>query len=95
MTTERWCDVPGFESLYEVARDGRVRSLDRNVPQASRWGHTVRKWHEGCVLTPYTCKNGRKRVILHDAAHRRHLRFIDELVREAFQAGSDSGPDRD
>jgi NUMOD4 motif len=90
LSLETWCDVPGFELLYEVARDGRVRSLDRLVPQASRWGHTVRNRHEGRVLTPYICKNGRKRVVLHDAAHQRHLRYVDDLVREAFPAGSDS-----
>jgi NUMOD4 motif len=79
-----WRDLPGFEGLYQVALPDRVRSLDRWVPQASRWGHTVSKRHDGCVLKPFVCKNDRKRVVLHDGAHRRHLRYIDDLVREAF-----------
>lgn len=31
--TETWKAVPGFEGLYEVSDQGRVRSLDRVTPQ--------------------------------------------------------------
>jgi NUMOD4 motif len=82
--TEIWRDVPNFEGLYAVARDGRVRSLDRTVPQRSRWGHEVAKEHRGCVLRPYVCQNGRHRVVLHDADHRRHMRYVDRLVDDVF-----------
>jgi hypothetical protein len=83
-SAQGWCDVPGFESLYQVALPDRVRSLDRTVLQGSRWGHTVDKMHKGRVLTPFVCENGRQRVVLHDAAHRRHARYVDDLVREVF-----------
>jgi hypothetical protein len=63
-----------------------VRSLDRTILQGSRWGHPVMKLHHGRELTPYRCPNGRLRVVLHDAGHRRHARYVDDLVREAFGA---------
>jgi hypothetical protein len=44
------------------------------------------KLHHGRELTPYRCPNGRLRVVLHDAGHRRHARNVDDLVREAFGA---------
>lgn len=81
-----WRDALGFEDLYQVALPDRVRSLDRTVWQRSRWGHPVANRHHGRELTPYVCDNGRKRVVLHDHAHRRHLRFVDDLIREAFGA---------
>jgi hypothetical protein len=33
-TDERWLPVPGYEGLYEVSDQGRVRSLDRRVATA-------------------------------------------------------------
>lgn len=79
-----WRPIPGFEALYEIALDGRVRSLDRTVPQRGRYGTTQYNHHHGRVLRPYRCKNGRLRVILHDHAHRRHARYVDQLVEVVF-----------
>ena len=36
MDDERWSPVPGYDGLYEVSDQGRVKSLDRIV--RSRWG---------------------------------------------------------
>lgn len=41
MTTEEWRPVVGWEGLYEVSSEGRVRSLDRDTPNA-RTGGTSR-----------------------------------------------------
>lgn len=88
-TAHGWCDVLGFESLYQVAaRPERVRSVDRYVAQGSRWGHPIMKLHRGRELKPYVCDNGRLRVILH-ADGDRHCRYVDDLVREAFGAATD------
>lgn len=32
MSGERWKDVPGFEGIYQASNQGRVRSLDREIP---------------------------------------------------------------
>jgi len=50
----------------------------------SRWGHTVTTAHHVRLLAPYVCHNGRQRVVLHDEAHRRHMRYVDRLVDEVF-----------
>jgi hypothetical protein len=84
MSAERWVDVPGFEGSYQLRRDGRVRSVDRQVRQVSRWGHVVVNAHRGRVLKPFGTQNGRQRVVLHDADHRRHARYVDDLVADTF-----------
>ena len=83
-TPERWLPIPCFEGLYDVALPGRVRSLDRTVSQMSRWGRPIAYRHHGRELTPYVCDNGRLRVVLHDASHQRHLRYVDDLVKAVF-----------
>jgi hypothetical protein len=35
---EQWRPVAGFEGLYEVSDEGRVRSLDRTITCPGRWG---------------------------------------------------------
>ena len=82
--SERWRDVPGFEGLYQISAAGLVRSVDRRVAQGSRWGRRLTNTHRGRVLTPFVTPNGRKRVVLHDESHRRHARYLDELVAETF-----------
>jgi hypothetical protein len=37
MQKEIWRDIPGYEGLYQVSSEGRVRSLDREQPH-SRYG---------------------------------------------------------
>lgn len=81
--------VLNFIGLYVVNRSGCVHSLDRYVPQMSRWGHPVMKLHRGRQLSPFTTKTGRQVVVLHDHQHRRHCRQVDHLVREAFGAATD------
>ena len=82
--------VLNFIGLYVVNRSGTVRSLDRYIPQGSRWGHPVMKLHHGRELTPFTTKTGRQVVVLHDHQHHRHCRQVDHLVREAFGAAAES-----
>lgn len=37
-SAEQWRPVVGYEGLYEVSDHGNVRSLDREVRKANRWG---------------------------------------------------------
>lgn len=46
--SERWLPVVGWEDLYEVSDQGRVRSLDRAIPRSD--GRTFR--HKGRILRP-------------------------------------------
>ena len=47
VTEERWLPVVGYEGLYEVSDQGRVRSLDRWVPYRNS-----RRFCKGVMLKP-------------------------------------------
>lgn len=49
--SEEWRDIPGLEGRYQASDLGRVRSLDRQVEQISRWGKRMWRHHEGRVLS--------------------------------------------
>lgn len=79
---EIWCDIKEFEGLYEIAPDGRVRSVDRIVERAGdgyRWQH-----RRGVLRKSYIRKDGHEQISLSDAQHRRHTRSVAKLVAETF-----------
>ena len=77
---EVWKPVPGYEGLYEVSDQGRVRSLDRDITQKSRWGtwFTLRK--KGKLLRPGRMPQGHQSVAL----GRRNSQCVHKLVLMAF-----------
>jgi len=77
---ERWRAIVGFEGLYEVSDRGRVRSLDREYPQLSRWGTIYIKKQKGKILRPGVASNGYWTVAL----GRGKTRTVHSLVAEAF-----------
>jgi hypothetical protein len=82
MTNEEWVDVPDFDGIYQISRDGRVQSLDREVGDFLH-RHRVRG-HEMRTTVRY----GRTMVSLYrDNAHR--LYDMHELIAKTFadQAG--------
>lgn len=52
---EQWRTIPEFEGKYEASNYGRVRSLDRIVVRANRWGECEHQW-KGRVLKPVSHK---------------------------------------
>jgi len=77
MSRERWRPVVGYEGLYEVSDQGRVRSLDR---QARVRGGGLRA-HLGRVLRPY-CNPYPLVVLSRGGAHKTCK--VPRLVAEAF-----------
>lgn len=77
---EVWKPVPGYEGLYEVSDEGRVRSLDRDVTQTSRRGalYTLRK--KGKLLRPGRMPSGHLSVAL----GRGNSQCVHRLVLLAF-----------
>lgn len=73
--TEEWRPVVGFEGLYEVSSEGRVRSLDRNV----RGRHGMRRI-SGVLLRPGIASNDYPTV----AIGRGNTRTVHSLVAAAF-----------
>jgi hypothetical protein len=81
--TEIWRPVVGYEDLYEVSTQGRVRSFDRLSPHYQA-PHQRRK---GRLLIPRVKGKGRQAHYQHVALYRegqRHDRTIYRLVLEAF-----------
>jgi len=81
-THEEWRPVVGWEGLYEVSDQGRVRSLNRTV--ACKFGST--KLYKGRTLTgSVNPKTGYRTATLVDAAKgRKKYAVIHRLVLEAF-----------
>jgi hypothetical protein len=60
---ELWQPIEGYEGLYEVSDQGRVRSLDRLKTFQGRWGTTTNRI-KGRVLRPSKTLSGRWQVNL-------------------------------
>lgn len=52
MSGESWLAIPGFEGLYEVSDQGRVRSLNRTTARKDRWGRPSQIRVAGGLLKP-------------------------------------------
>lgn len=77
--TEVWKPIKGYEGLYLVSNNGKVKSLDR-VVQGGR-GPRV---HKGKELKPAPNSRGYMRVSLSDANGIKTRLFVHRLVAEAF-----------
>ena len=77
---EIWKDVPGYEGQYQVSNKGRVRSLDREIEQMSRWGTPYKKSVKGITLRPGRMPAGHVSVSL----GRCNSQCVHKLVLLAF-----------
>lgn len=83
MTEEIWRPIEGYEGLYEVSNQGRVRSLDMYVKS----GYEAYRLHKGKVLSPIITTNGYLFVGLQGR------RFsVHRLVAQAFIPNPDNLP---
>ncbi|MCV7354514.1 NUMOD4 domain-containing protein [Mycolicibacterium fluoranthenivorans] len=77
---ELWRPVVGYEGLYEVSDQGRVRSLDRSV----RYGSKAWRRHHGTEIAPFRSPpTNYLTVSLSRDGYKRNRR-IHVLVLEAF-----------
>lgn len=87
-----WKDVVGYEGIYQVSRNGEVRSLDRYVP--SKNGSY--KFCEGVLRQPDITEQGYAQIGLYDTVgHDRKYgksKMIHVLVAEAFIPNPDKKP---
>lgn len=80
--TERWLPVPGYEGLYEVSDEGRVRSLDKINARGRRW--------KGRILTPAYMPRGYRTVSMwRDGKQKTAL--VHRLVLFAFAGPQPDG----
>lgn len=82
---EEWRATPGFEGLYEVSSEGRVRSLPRVVPSTNRWGVTGVRKYRGKTLRPTPNEKGYLSLRLCQGwGNPRRRVYVHRLVAEAF-----------
>lgn len=81
---ETWRSVPGYEGIYEVSDQGRVRSLDRTVRQSN--GNLLNL--KGRVLSPGAHRINRrptgKKVVALCVNGKGRTEFVHRLVLMAF-----------
>jgi hypothetical protein len=76
---EKWKDITGYEGLYQVSDQGRVRSLDRKVKSKGS-GSYLRK---GQLIKPKMRRDGYPSVGLRADGGRKFF-LVHRLVLEAF-----------
>ena len=81
---EVWQPIKGYEGLYEVSDQGRVRSLNRTIKN-SRGTYRLK----GKTLSPRKGSGGYCLVTLYDVSRRSHQR-VHVLVLETFRGARPS-----
>lgn len=79
MKNEEWRDVVGYEGLYQVSSEGRVKSLKRKGRRKER------------ILKHQIDRNGYLRLNL-CAGGKSRLFFVHRLVCQAFHENPDNNP---
>lgn len=82
MCSEVWAPVAGYEGLYEVSTQGRVRSLEREETSSNRWGPFVRK-RNAKVLRERVTPTGYIQVQLYTGGKGKFL-LVHRIVATTF-----------
>ena len=85
MKNEIWKDVAGYEGLYQVSDQGRVKSLERKV-RHWRGGERIQKER---ILKPAVTQDGYLKVGLWAGGKRKTLK-VHRLVCQAFHKNPDN-----
>ena len=85
--SEEWRDVVGYEGLYQVSNQGRVKSLERKIPHWCGGERTVKER----ILKPKTDRYGYLIVGLYAAGKRKMLR-VHRLVCQTFHENPGNKP---
>jgi hypothetical protein len=92
---EQWKPVVGFEGLYEVSDQGRVRSTPREVRFRRKNRASYIKLKAGTILKNCVTHHGYARVgltnVAKDGYAKVHTKVVHKLVMEAFVGPSHKG----
>lgn len=78
--SEEWRDVVGYEGLYQVSSEGRVKSLERVVKRKDG----RRRLQKGRFLKPSRDHCGYKKICLTDANSKQKSFLVHRIVCQAF-----------
>lgn len=82
-----WRPIQGYEGLYEICDDGRVRSLERTVIDNLGRPHPI----EGRTLIPTPTRRPKHLRVGLSRDNKTHNRFIHQMVLETFVSPRPTG----
>lgn len=88
---EQWKDIDGFEGMYQVSDQGKVRSVERTV-KMKRGGKEYDMHHKGRVLRATVSKDGYEAVQLTKDS-KPYTFKVHRLVARAFLHNPDNLPE--
>ena len=88
---EEWRDIKGYEGLYQVSNEGRVRSFDRIIKQKTKLANYKIFTMKGRILKTASVNRGYLAVQLWKDGIAK-MRLIHRLVAEAFIPNPDNLP---
>lgn len=86
---EEWRPVVGFEGLYEVSSQGKIRSLDRRVPTKKEGVTALRK---GRVLNPWLVEGYPRVALRHPNSPKHKHLHVHRILAQAFIPNPDNLP---
>lgn len=91
---EQWKDIEGYEGLYQVSNEGRVRSLDVEIDAYNFSAKKNIKYiKKGRILKQHRDKDGYLLVGLSSSYNGKVIRKVHRLVAEAFIPNPDNLPE--
>lgn len=87
--SEEWRPVVGFEGLYEVSSQGKIRSLDRRVPTKKEGVTALRK---GQVLNPWLVEGYPRVALRHPNSPKHKHLHVHRILAQAFIPNPDNLP---
>ena len=88
---EIWKDIDGYEGIYQVSNEGRVRSLEREIEYLVKGKYLAKRIFPSAELKTYMNNSGYLLVDLMKNG-RKDKRTIHRLVAEAFVPNDDGKP---
>lgn len=84
---EQWKDIAGYEGIYQVSNEGRVRSLDRMITYSNGRVQICR----GKILSCGSTKTGYQYLSLYKDSKPKN-QYVHRLVASAFLQNPDNKP---
>lgn len=88
---EKWKDVSGYEGLYQVSTEGRVRSVEREIDYLVKGKYKAKRKFPSIILNPYIGTNGYKQIDL-TYKQKKGKFLLHRLLAEAFIPNPENKP---
>lgn len=80
---EEWKDIRGYEGLYQVSNEGRVKSLERVVECGNQYGRFIRCYAER-ILEPQNDYGDEHQFVFLSKNGKQTKKYVHALIATAF-----------